>query len=146
MSLQKFAAKGWIRPHKSNRKEIGDLLDIVKRDLKDSASPISPDWRFGIAYNAALKLCTILLYAEGFRLDTKGSHHMRTIAMLPEILGPDRKADADYLDTCRRKRNTVEYNFAGAATDDDAKELIAFVHTLKKDVLNWLELKHQELI
>jgi hypothetical protein len=40
---------------------------LVNRDLANAGGGISPDWRFGIAYNAALKLCTILSYAEGYR-------------------------------------------------------------------------------
>ena len=59
---------------------------------------LSPDWQFGIAYNAALKLCTILLYASGFRPE-KNLAHYRTLAALPLILGNERKNDADYLDT-----------------------------------------------
>jgi hypothetical protein len=43
------------------------LLSIVERDLLDAQGPISADRRFGITYNAALKLCTILMYASGFR-------------------------------------------------------------------------------
>jgi hypothetical protein len=39
----------------------------VERDLDDTQRDISSDWRFGIAYNAALKLCRILLCAEGYR-------------------------------------------------------------------------------
>lgn len=35
------------------------MLAIVDRDLADAGGNISPDWRFGIAYNGALKLCTI---------------------------------------------------------------------------------------
>ncbi|MEK7374669.1 MAG: hypothetical protein AABZ85_06535, partial [Thermodesulfobacteriota bacterium] len=67
MSLQKWLQYGWIRSHKSSRKEIADLLRIIDRDLKDAAGDISADWRVGIAYNAALKLCPILLYTEGYR-------------------------------------------------------------------------------
>jgi hypothetical protein len=67
MSLQKWLEYGWLRPHQPSRKEISDLLRIIDRDLHDAAGNISADWRFGIAYNAALKLCTILLYAEGYR-------------------------------------------------------------------------------
>lgn len=37
-------------------------MGIVDRDLTDSLSTrLSTDWQFGIAYNAALKLCTILM-------------------------------------------------------------------------------------
>ena len=67
MSLQKWLEYGWLRSHQSSRKEISDLLRIIDRDLQDAIGDISADWRFGIAYNAALKLCTILIYAEGYR-------------------------------------------------------------------------------
>ena len=65
MTLAQWADNGWLKPHKTSREEIGNLLSIVERDLKDAESGISADWRFGIAYNAALKLCTILLYNDG---------------------------------------------------------------------------------
>lgn len=61
MSLQQWADNGWLRPHQTSPKEIRDLLAIVKRDLADAKEDISADWQFGIAYNAALKLCTVLL-------------------------------------------------------------------------------------
>lgn len=68
MSLKKWVEFGWLRPHESSRQEIAGLLSIVDRDLKDANEhSISADWRFGIAYNAALKLCTILLHASGYR-------------------------------------------------------------------------------
>jgi len=67
MTLQKWFEYGWLRSHKSDGKEISNLFRIIDRDLQDAAGNISTDRRFGIAYNAALKLCTILLYAEGFR-------------------------------------------------------------------------------
>jgi hypothetical protein len=76
MSLQKWLENGWLRPHKSGKKEIADLLRIIDRDLQDAAGDISADWRFGIAYNAALKLCTILLYAERNRPEKNLQHYL----------------------------------------------------------------------
>jgi hypothetical protein len=90
MSLEQWAVNGWLRSHKTSTQEISDLLSIVDRDLTDAESGISPDWRFGIAYNAALKLCTILLYASGYRAE-KTLQHYRTIQSLSLILGIDRK-------------------------------------------------------
>ncbi|MBW2644686.1 MAG: hypothetical protein JRE23_00650 [Deltaproteobacteria bacterium] len=90
MSLQKWVEHGWLRPHKTSREEIENLLQIVNRDLEDAEGDISTDWRFGIAYNAALKLCTILLYAEGFRPE-RTLQHYRTIQALFVILGKQRK-------------------------------------------------------
>jgi hypothetical protein len=137
MSLKQWADNGWLRAHKTSPQEIGDLLAIVERDLQDAEGGISPDWRFGIAYNAALKLCTILLHASGYRPE-KTLQHYRTIQALPLVLGNQRKPDADYLDACRTKRNTVEYDRVGAATEDDATELIAFARELRQAVVDWL--------
>ncbi len=36
MSLSKFAAEGWLKPHKTSKQEIADLLAIVERDLHDA--------------------------------------------------------------------------------------------------------------
>ena len=144
MTLQNWADNGWIRPHKTSKKEIANLLMIVDRDLKDASVEISDDWRFGIAYNAALKLCTILLFAEGFRAE-KNFQHYRTIHAISIILGEARKADAVYLDACRAKRNIVEYDYIGAVSQRDADELILFVKEFKSDVFDWLQKLHPDL-
>jgi hypothetical protein len=124
---------------------VAGLLAIVERDLRDAEGEISADWRFGIAYNAALKLCTILLHASGFRPE-KTLAHYRTLAALPLILGSARSNDADYLETCRTKRNTAEYDMAGVATLQDAAELVAFAKELREDVLAFLQREHPHLL
>ncbi len=144
MSLQQWANNGWLRAHQSSPQEIADLLAIVARDLSDAAGNISADWRFGIAYNAALKLCTILLHASGYRPE-KTLQHYRSIAALPEILGQQWQDEADYLETCRRKRNTAEYDRAGVATEQDADELVKFCQELRQEVLAWLDKHHPAL-
>ena len=136
---------GWIRPHQTSPQEIAGLLSIVERDLADAQSDISIDWQFGIAYNSALKLCTILLHASGYRPE-KNLQHFRTLAALPLILGDKRNEDAAYLDACRIKRNSVEYDMAGIATEQDARELLAFAKQLRLDVLEWLKQQHPDLI
>ena len=145
MSLKQWLNNGWLRTHKTSKNEIENLMMIVERDLKDAKEGISDDWRFGITYNAALKLCTVLLYAEGFKAE-RTLQHYRTIQALPLILGPERKDDANYLDTCRSKRNIVEYDYVGAVTENDVNELIEFTKELKKDVYDWLKRQHQAFI
>ncbi|MDY6990638.1 MAG: hypothetical protein SWQ30_21550 [Thermodesulfobacteriota bacterium] len=145
MSLKQWAANSWLRPHTSSPQEIGDLLFIVDRDLVDAGQGISSDWQFGIAYNAALKLCTILLYASGYRAE-RSLQHYRTIQALPIILGDKWAEDAEYLETCRKKRNIVEYEYVGGATETDVEELISFVEDLRKDVMDWLRKNHPSLL
>ena len=129
----------------TSKKEIRNLLAIVDRDLKDARGTISLDWRFGIAYNAALKLCTILLYSEGYRAEATLQHY-RTIQTLPLILGEGRQKDSDYLEGCRSSRNRVEYDYAGGVSEEDTDELIEFVESLRQDVLNWLRENHPAYI
>jgi hypothetical protein len=146
MSLQQWHKNGWLRPHQTNRKQIADLFEIVDRDLADARTArLSSDWQFGIAYNAALKLCTILLYAEGYRPERALAHY-RTLQALPLILGDKRRGDADYLDSCRIKRNTVEYDVAGRTSPEEAAELIEFTDELQQDVRDWLRKGHFDLV
>lgn len=144
MRLQQWATNGWLRPHGTTPGQIADLLAIVDRDLEDSERDLSPDWQFGIAYNAALKLCTVLLYASGYRPE-KNLAHYRTLSALPLILGDARKDDADYLDACRAKRNTAEYDAAGTVSQSEADELRAFATELRLDVIDWLKSHHPTL-
>jgi hypothetical protein len=65
---------------------------------------------------------------------------------MPLVLGTVKKGDAAYLDSCRVKRNTVEYDYVGGASDSDANELIAFAEELRAEVLGWLEREHPEFL
>lgn len=124
---------------------MADLFKIVERDLGDARGALSADWRFGIGYNAALKLCTIVLYASGYRAG-KNLQHYRTIQALPLILGHESKCDADYLDVCRIKRNQAEYDRVGVVGDAEAEELLEFVLELRERVLDWLKEQRPELV
>jgi hypothetical protein len=146
MILKQWADNGWLRPHRTSPEEIENLISIVDRDIADAQEEgISADWRFGIGYNAALKLCTILLYASGYRAE-RALQHFRTIQAMPLILGNERKEDAKYLDSCRIKRNVVEYDYVGGATEDDANELIGFATDLREDVMIWLKSNYPQLL
>lgn len=145
MSLSQWRDYGWLTAHQTSPAEIANLLAIVDRDLQDAARDLSPDWRFGIAYNAVLKLCTVLLHSQGFRAGRQLQHY-RTIQALPLILGDERSPDSAYLDACRKKRNTVEYDFAGGVSDAEAEELISFVQRFREEVMDWLRQNHPDLL
>jgi hypothetical protein len=146
MTLENWGENRWLQRHETQPEEIASLLEIVDRDLEDASfSELSLDWQFGIAYNAALKLCTILLYGEGYRA-TGSSAHYRTIQAVSKILGEERKEEVYYLDACRKKRNIVKYDFAGAVTESDVRELLEFTREFRSEVVSWLQKIHPELL
>ncbi len=145
MNLESWLDNAWVEDHKTSKQEISSLLGIIERNLDDVKQNISSDSRFGLAYNAALTLCTILLYAEGYKA-TRAQHHYYTIQSLPYILGVSKNSDAEYLNTCRSKRNTLDYDYAGGVTAQDADELIDFVKSFKQEVITWLTQNHPEYL
>jgi hypothetical protein len=62
------------------------------------------------------------------------------------ILGNHHEADAKYLDTCRNKRNVVEYDYVGGVSEDDVDELIGFVKELREKVIQWLKANHPKFL
>ena len=72
--------------------------------------------------------------------------HYRTLQAIEFTIGPHRKGDAVYLDACRAKRNTVEYDNVGGASHAEAQELPDFTKKLKIEVLKILQKKHPDLI
>lgn len=141
MIIDKLINNGTLVIQSTSIGEIEDLMKIVERDIEDSAqTEIFHDWQFGIAYNAAIKLANILVRASGLRIKGQG-HHMNTISMIPILLGDHKKDDADYLDSCRRKRNIVEYDCVGGATKSDVIELREFVFEFQLEVKKYLKTK-----
>lgn len=51
----------------------------------------------------------------------------------------------EYLDVCRSKRNSAEYDRVGVVSDAEAIELVEFARKLRKDVLDWLRKNHPTL-
>ena len=145
MSLTQWFNNAWIVTHETSPAEIRQLLAVVRRDIEVASDTSNADWRFGVAYNSALKLCTALLYASGFRA-VRDANHYRTIQSLPIILGDQREKDAKYLDSCRKKRNELEYIRVDVVTLREADELIEFCKELLADVESWLKENHPELL
>jgi len=145
MSLQHWVDNHWLHSHNASVNEIAKLLAVVDRDLADGEKKISQDRKFSAAYNAPLTLCTVLLRAAGYRADSTRQHYL-TIQAMPLILGKQRVKDAKFLDSCRAKRNTIQYESVGVVTEIETKELVAFVKTFKKDVKQWLNKHYPELV
>lgn len=138
MTLQRSLEISWIRPHETSREEIGELLAIADRDIGQSQTPgLGPEWRFGIAYNAALQLATAALAAAGYQAERQNKHQ-RTIECLAWTVGLS-SSEVALLDLCRRKRHTNVYEQIGALSDQEADEMIALAQRLRTQVKAWLK-------
>ena len=141
MSLKDWLDNGWLKSHQTDSQEIANLLAIVERDLADaSLNDLSVDWQFGIAYNAALKLCNVMLYVHGYRPENALAHY-RAIMALKEIEETNWEQYSVYLNACRMRRNTLEYDRVDSISKDDADELITFTRMFYAEVKNYL-VKH----
>ena len=143
MSLETWLANGWITRHVASPRDLRDLLDAAGAHLADTRKDLSPAWRFAIAYNAALRLCTAALQAAGYRA-TREQKHYRTIAALPLVLGSEARELGEFLDGCRSKRHDVTYESLTAITDSEAAELIKAVVELDERVRTWLRSRTPE--
>jgi hypothetical protein len=146
MSLESWLKNGWLKRHPPDRREIGDLLGVAARDLRDcKAKGLSDDWRFNIAYNAALQSAFAALYATGHAVPKGDSHHFRVIQSLQWTIGLPID-EVDRFEAYRKKRNMGIYDVAGVISGADADECVAFATTLAAKVREWLEDHHPELL
>ena len=68
MSLAQWLQNSWLVEYHPTRNELANFLNLAKRDLRDAENPsLSTDWRFNIAYNAALQSAKAALAAGGYR-------------------------------------------------------------------------------
>ena len=145
MSFADWVKNGWLVAHKSSKQEIANLLGIVARDLKDSqAKDVSDDWRFAIAYNAALQAATAALAASGYRAG-RDSHHYRVIQSLELTVGKDSKFIGAF-DAFRKKRNVSSYDIGGGISHREVEEMIGIAQSLQHDVEQWIRKNHSSLL
>ena len=138
MSWQQLLASRRVQPHTPHAQELQGLRAVVARDLKDAAFPdLSSDRRFAIAYNAVLQLATMVIACSGYRVRGSGHHHT-TFEALELAIGPSITTYAVYFDTCRRKRNLVEYDLANGVTETEARELVEKAHEFHQLVEVWI--------
>lgn len=132
-----------VQMHSTSVNEIANLRELVNRDLKDAAIPaLSADRRFATAYNAVLQLSKMAIACEGYRISTGTNHHQRTFEAAKVALGSSSEKLADYFETCRRKRNNIDYDFAEAASETEAEELLLKAQEFQTLVEDWIKNNH----
>ena len=136
-----------LQSHQATIAETHQLFEVVDRDLKDASKDVSPDTRFSLAYNAALKLCTIALHAEGYETKRREpGQHLTAINSLEHTLGEELKETMVFLSRCSRKRGQAMYERVGVVGQQDADDLVETARRLRADVVAWLKRRHPRLV
>jgi hypothetical protein len=144
-SFESWLRNKWLVRHTSNLEEIANLFALSDRDLEAcQAKNLPTDWRFAIAYNAALQAATAALAAAGYRAGRE-AHHYRVIQSLELTLVPERKL-INTFDRFRKKRNISSYDTAGSVSDKEADEMYKLAAALRAKVEQWIRKNHRKLL
>ena len=125
MTWTNLLANKEAQKHKTSKKELDNMRALIARDLADAGlAGLSADRRFATAYNAALQAANMAIACAGYRIMSKVGHHRVSLESTKLVLGKPMHKYADYFETCRRKRNTIDYTFSNVATETEAKEIL----------------------
>lgn len=119
---------------------------LVARDLADAQlAGLSADRRFATAYNAALQTANMAIACAGYRVTAKTGHHRVTLDAITLAVGAAASSYADYFETCRRKRNVIDYTRSDVASDSEADELVKMAREFDALVETWIGAKFPNL-
>ncbi len=145
-SWQQWLAKGDLKAHQTSKHELDNLRALITRDLADAAiAGLSADRSFATAYNAALQVATIAIACSGYRVSARSGHHKVTFEAAAVAVGDGAVALADYFETCRRKRNVIDYMTSSVATDTEAEEIVEHANEFRAVVEMWVQVAHPSL-
>ena len=71
-------------------------------------------------------------------------HHQTAFEALDLSMGHPVASLVPYFDACRQKRNQVDYDFANAATDTEAEELVKKAEEFQRLVDDWVRKHHAQ--
>jgi allantoicase len=81
----------------------------------------------------------------GYRIVSKVGHHRVSLDSTKLVLGKTAHKYADYFETCRRKRNTIDYTFSNVATETEANEILIQASQFYGEVEDWIANNHPSL-
>jgi hypothetical protein len=71
-------------------------------------------------------------------------HHQTTFEAVELALGPTISTFASYFDTCRRKRNILDYDTAQVVTETETRELVQKAEEFRTLVEQWIAQHHPQ--
>jgi hypothetical protein len=85
----------------------------------------------------------MVIACAGYRVVGPG-HHITIFEAMELAMGSSVSGFVTYFDTCRRKRNLVDYDLINAATETEAEELIRKAAEFRDLVEEWIRKHHRQ--
>lgn len=146
MTWTALLESGDVQEHQTSRNELNAMRALISRDLADAAlTGLSADRQFATAYNAALQASNMAIACAGYRVTSKTGHHRVAFASIRLTLGTSAEGYGDYFETCRRKRNVIDYRRSDVATETEASELLRKTKEFYGEVEKWIRAVHPRL-
>ena len=147
MTWQQLLNAHRVRPHATSQRELDDLRALIDHDLHDAGVVgLSTDRSFATSYNAALQSAKMAVACAGYRVVAKQGHHQAGFAAAGLAIGPSVAGLIAYFETCRRKRNLLDYDAANIVSDTEAAEILEKVREFKQEVEDWIANNHPGLV
>jgi hypothetical protein len=135
-----------VQRHRTSKNELDSWRALIARDLKDAALPgLSADRRFATAYNAVLQTSSMLIACSGYRVTARSGHHQVSLDCIRLIFGSSIDSLADYFESCRRKRNAIDYSHSHIASESEADEMLVQAKTFFTEAEAWIAKRHPSL-
>lgn len=146
MTWTKLLASHDVQQHRTSKKELDDIRALIARDLADArVAGLSADRRFATAYNAALLAANMAIACAGYRVTAKTGHHRISLDSLTLTIGARATKYTDYFETCRRKRNVIDYTRSHVTTETEAEEIVAKATEFHAFVEAWIKSSFPQL-
>ena len=144
MALENLVGKG-LECEAPVKAEIQRLLYKAGTRIKDAHSEaISDDSRFDLAYEGVLQLAVCALRANGYRLGSKGGHHVIALQSLSKSIGYP-KEKIRLLDEFRRQRSIGLYDGSFDPTSTEVLTLLQIADSLRQYLQTWLKENYPDL-
>ena len=146
MTWQQLLANNRVRRHTTSKHELDGLRSVVTRDLGDAKiTALSADRRFATAYNAALQSAKMAIACAGYRVTGTGAHQT-SFEAADLAMGQGVATLTTYFETCRRKRNTLDYDTADIISETEADELVQKADEFHREVEAWIATNHPQFV
>ncbi len=136
-----------VRRVDPTRREISNRIQGTLISAKDaSVSGQTVYGQFKGFYDAAMMWCELVLRAEGW-VTQAGGHHEAAVTGFRHFLGTGVEQLANVLDSFRKTRHNLRYDWEPTVVSDiEVEELAEIVIELEKIVIAWLKEKHPHLV